>query len=176
MTANRLGLTALFTALIAIFSQIQIPLPMVPLSLATLAIYLACAMLPFPYGLTSVLCYVLLGLCGLPVFAGFQGGPAILFSKTGGYIIGYALLALVVNLAMKKGSPPAWKLSLVCLSGTLVLYLFGSAWFMHLTGLNLATTLAYCVLPFIPGDLIKIALTATLYKRLKPALKFTQPR
>jgi Uncharacterized conserved protein len=168
MSSKHLGLTALFTALIAVFAQIQIPLPMVPLSLCTLAIYLAALLLPYPYGFLSVLCYILLGLCGLPVFAGFQGGAAVLFSKTGGYIIGYAIMALII----KKGSASVWRLSLSCVLGTFVLYLFGSLWFMHLTGMGLGLTLSYCVLPFIPGDLIKIILAVILQKRLSPVLKF----
>lgn len=170
MKTRQLVLTGFFTALIAVFSQIQIPLPMVPINLALIAIYLAGALLPFPYGFISVLAYLLLGLVGLPVFVGMRGGASALVGPTGGYLLGYLLCVLIVNLPFKKGSAPIWRLPLQCLIGTLLLYAFGTAWFMHLTNSSLSVSLGYCVFPFLLGDGVKIALSSVLAKRLSPLL------
>lgn len=79
---------AVFTALCAICSQIQIPLPMVPINLALFAVNLAGALLGAKPGAVSVAAYVLLGALGAPVFAGFAGGMQAIAGQTGGYIFG----------------------------------------------------------------------------------------
>ena len=73
-----LVLTALMAALTAICSQIQIPLPMVPINLALFAVHLSGALLGWKYGALSMVVYALLGVIGVPVFAGFGSGPAVL--------------------------------------------------------------------------------------------------
>lgn len=165
-------LTGFFAALIVAFSQIQIPLPMIPINMALLAVYLSGALLPRPYGLLAVLCYILMGIIGLPVFAGLQGGVAVLLSRTGGYILGYIPCVLIVSLAKtKKGGTIHKMLPLGCLIGTIVLYTLGTIWFMRLTRMSLAAALGYCVLPFIPGDGLKILLATLLSKRLRPIME-----
>ena len=155
-TATRsLVLCALMAALTAICSQIQIPLPMVPINLALFAVHLSGA---------------LLGVIGVPVFAGFGSGPAVLFGKTGGYILGYILCALIVGALSRKF---AFNFKTLCLSmvlGVAVCYAFGTIWFMAVTGLNLATSMSYCVIPFLPGDVVKILLAAFLALRLRKPL------
>ena len=155
-TATRsLVLCALMAALTAICSQIQIPLPMVPINLALFAVHLSGA---------------LLGVIGVPVFAGFGSGPAVLFGKTGGYILGYILCALIVGALSRKF---AFNFKTLCLSmvlGVAVCYAFGTIWFMAVTGLNLATSMSYCVIPFLPGDAVKILLAAFLALRLRKPL------
>lgn len=100
ISAADLTLAALFAALTAVFSQISFPLPFtpVPINLATLAFMLAGSLLGPSAGLLSQLVFLCLGLCGLPVFAEFTGGPGILFGPTGGYIPGYAAGACVIGL------------------------------------------------------------------------------
>ena len=94
---QRIVLAALFAALMAVCSQIQIPLPMVPINLALFAVHLCGALLGAKWGALSISAYVLLGLVGAPVYAGFASGPAALFGKTGGYILGYILSAFLVG-------------------------------------------------------------------------------
>ena len=102
-TATRsLVLCALMAALTAICSQIQIPLPMIPINLALFAVHLSGALLGWKYGALSMVVYALLGVIGVPVFAGFGSGPAVLFGKTGGYILGYILCALIVGALSRK--------------------------------------------------------------------------
>lgn len=141
-TATRsLVLCALMAALTAICSQIQIPLPMVPINLALFAVHLSGALLGWKYGALSMVVYALLGVIGVPVFAGFGSGPAVLFGKTGGYILGYILCALIVGALSRKF---AFNFKTLCLSmvlGVAVCYAFGTIWFMAVTGLNLATSM-----------------------------------
>ena len=167
----QLVLAALFAALTAVCSQIQIPLPMIPINLALFAVHLCGALLGAKWGALSMAVYALLGAVGVPVFAGFGSGPAVLFGKTGGYIIGYILCAAIVGLLSHRLGFTFPKLCLSMVIGVAVYYVFGTAWFMVISGLNLATSLSYCVLPFLPGDAVKILLAAFLALRLRKPLQ-----
>lgn len=167
----QLVLAALFAALTAVCSQIQIPLPMIPINLALFAVHLCGALLGAKWGALSMAVYALLGAVGVPVFAGFGSGPAVLFGKTGGYIIGYILCAAIVGLLSRRLGFTFPKLCLSMVIGVAVCYVFGTAWFMVISGLNLATSLSYCVLPFLPGDAVKILLAAFLALRLRKPLQ-----
>ena len=168
---QRIVLAALFAALMAVCSQIQIPLPMVPINLALFAAHLCGALLGAKWGALSISAYVLLGLVGAPVYAGFASGPAALFGKTGGYILGYILSAFLVGLLSRRIGFTFKGLCLSMLVGVVACYAFGTVWFMAVTGLNLMTSLAYCVIPFLPGDAVKIVLAALLALRLKKPLQ-----
>lgn len=166
-----LMLSALFAAILAVCSQVIIPLPMVPINLALLAVYLCGALLSPAYSALAVGVYLLLGLAGLPVFAGLQGGPGTLFGKTGGYLLGYLLCVLLVGLLRRRCLPTLWGRCAMFAAGCLVCYAFGTAWFMRVTGIGFAKSLAYCVWPFLPGDAVKIGLAAFLTPRLTRALR-----
>ena len=167
---NGLIACALMAALTAVCSQIQIPLPMVPINLALFAVHLAGALLGPGKGALSMAVYALLGAVGVPVFAGFRAGPAALFGKTGGYILGYILCAALVGLLSRRWGFSFAKLCLAMALGVALCYLFGTIWFMAITRLGLMTSLSYCVLPFLPGDAVKLALAALLARRLQAPL------
>lgn len=170
MTAVNLVMCALFAALTAICSQIQIPLPMVPINLALFSVHLCGAVLGAKFGTLSIIVYVLLGMVGLPVFSGFSGGVGVLFGKTGGYIIGYILDALIVGLILHKWGMSFAKCCVAMAAGLFVCYLFGTIWFMAVTGIDLWMSLVYCVFPFLAGDAVKIVLAATLSRRIKSVI------
>ena len=139
---------ALFAALTAVCSQLAIPMPWgVPINLALFAVYMAGTMLGPVWGAASQLVYLLLAAVGVPVMAGMQGGPAVLLGKTGGYAIGYLLAALIAGtFAAKLPRKFGW-LALGCVVGCAACYVLGTIWFMVLTGLDLPTSLTYCVIP-----------------------------
>ena len=170
LTRN-LVLAALLTALTAVCSQIQIPLPMVPINLALFAVHLAGALLGAKWGALSMTAYALLGVVGAPVFAGFSSGPVVLFGKTGGYILGYILCALLVGLISRRIGYTARGLVIAMVAGVAACYVFGTIWFMVITGMSLQLSLTYCVLPFLPGDAVKIALATFLALRLRKPLQ-----
>ncbi len=171
LTKN-LILCALFAALTAVFSQIVVPIGPVPINLATLAVFIAGGLLGAKYGTISQVVFVMLGLIGAPVFAGFHGGIGAVFGKTGGYILGYILAAFLVGIISQKAKlTQKILLPIAMLVGLLACYILGTAWFMLVTGLGLWTSLVYCVFPFIFGDILKIALATFLVLRLKKVLK-----
>ncbi len=163
LRVHRMVLCALFAALTAVCSQIAIPMPWgVPINLALFAVYMAGTMLGAFWGTVSQLVFVALAAIGVPVLAGFQGGPSAIFGKTGGYVLGYILAALITALISKALGRKFWSLCVAMVVGCAVCYVLGTIWFMTLTGADLASALGWCVLPYLPGDVIKIALAAIL--------------
>ena len=180
-------LIGLFAALIAVCAQIQIPAA-VPFTLQTFAIFLAVGLLGGKRGTVSVVIYILLGMVGLPVFAGFKGGIAALLGTTGGYIIGFIFSALLMwalekpvsslfgketgadskkNIFRKMAGP-----AISMILGLIVCYIFGTAWFVIVytntkAPIGILTALGWCVFPFIIPDLIKITLALVLTLRLR---------
>ncbi len=166
MRIRSLTAAALFAALTAVFSQIAIPTPwMVPVNLAICSVFLAGAVLGARWGMASQLVYLALGVCGLPVFSGFRGGAQALLSPTGGYLTGYVLAALVVGILANRWHFCGGRM-LAMLCGLVLCYGLGTAWFMVSTASTLSHALTLCVLPFLPGDALKIAVSAVLAKRL----------
>ena len=85
---RRMVLCAMFTALVAVCSQIAVPMPWgVPINLALFAVYMAGTMLGPVWGTASQVVFIALAAIGVPVLANFQGGPSAIFGKTGGYAI-----------------------------------------------------------------------------------------
>ncbi len=166
---------AVFAVLIAICSWISIP-TVVPFTLQTFAIFLSIGILGGKRGTLAVLVYILLGLMGIPVFAGFSGGIGVLAGNTGGYIMGFLLSALVMWAMEKILGRKLWVLALSMIIGLFVCYAFGTAWFMIVytrnTGaVGLASVLGWCVVPFLIPDFIKIALAFILSKRLEKLIE-----
>ena len=127
-------------------------------------------------GTTSVVIYILLGLIGIPVFAGGTSGFAKLASPTGGYIVGFIFTAIIIGLAVKLFGRKLWVLIVSMVIGVLVCYAFGTAWFIILCNnsgksMDLANALSLCVVPFLPFDAVKIAVSAVLVNRLHKFIK-----
>jgi biotin transport system substrate-specific component len=156
------ALTLAGTAFITVAGYIAIPLPFtpVPLSLATFAVLLTGAALGPARGATSALLYLVLGVVGVPLFAGGNAGWA--FSSFG-YIVGYVIAALLVgSLARRRADRTV--LSTIGLAGlgSLTIYACGVPWLAAFVGVDLATALTLGVVPFLIGDAIKIAAMAGL--------------
>ncbi|MCD8118181.1 MAG: biotin transporter BioY [Lachnospiraceae bacterium] len=171
ISTKNIVLCALMAAFTAVCAQIQISLPVIPITLGLFGVFMTACLLGPLYGTLSVTIYVLIGAIGVPVFAGFKGGIAVLFGSTGGYIIGYIFAALIIGLITRKFGVKIPVLILAMAAGTLVCYFFGTVWYMVLSGNSLAIALTYCVLPFIPGECIKIIVTALLVPKLKKAIE-----
>lgn len=167
----RLTRCALFTALIAVLAQIQLPLPPVPLSLALLAVHLTGLLLGPKDGALAVCAYVLLGLCGLPVFAGFASGPSVLLGPTGGYLVGYAVCAAVSGWSARRFGLHSAKLYLGMTAGMLICSALGGLWLMAITNAAPSLSFVSSLLIFLPGDAIKIILAAALARRLEERIK-----
>jgi biotin transport system substrate-specific component len=154
---------AIFAALISVLGLISIPLPFspVPITGQSLGVMLAgCLLTPRQAGM-GLSGFLLLGAAGVPVFAGASAGLGILVGPRGGYLIGYAVGAVVIAL-LKGHENKLWRLALAnILGGILAVYFFGVLWLDFVTGIGLNKALLTGALPFIPGDLTKVAI-ATL--------------
>ncbi len=166
-----LVLIALFAALTAVFSQISVPIGPVPINLGLLSVFTAGGLLGIKRAVMSQVLYVLLGAAGVPVFAGFKGGFAALSGPTGGYIIGYILAAGTVAVLCRFWKKRAAALITGMLIGLILCYAFGTVWFIILTQTDFASALSSCVLPFLPGDAVKIAAATTICLRLGKMFK-----
>jgi len=163
----------IFAAIIAAMAQISIPLT-VPVTLQTFAIMLAGIVLGPKKGAIATLVYILLGAVGVPVFANFTGGLAIVTGATGGFIVTFPLLAICAGIGDNmygrgRAIGKIWLFSWLVI-GVLVNYLCGLLWFMQVTSFDFITSLGYCVVPFIPGDIVKVALSAVAGRQIKSAL------
>lgn len=169
---GQLTLIGLMTAVLCVISPFSIPLPFspVPFSLGTMAIYFIALILGPKSGTISVLLYLLLGAVGLPVFSGFTGGPGKLFGPTGGYLLGYVVLTFVCGLFVQKSHRKVMTL-LGMLLGTFFCYTLGSIWLACQLSLTIKEALAIGVLPYLPGDIAKIALALILGTTLRTRLK-----
>lgn len=170
--------TALFVVILAVCSWISVPAP-IPFTMQTFGVFLTLRVLGGKKGTFTILCYILLGACGIPVFSGFTAGVGILFGNTGGYMFGFVLCGLVY-LAFEKlfGSSELVKQAAL-VTGMALCYLFGSLWFMFLYTKSEGQTgfvavLSWCVIPFIIPDLIKLFLARPVCSKLEKAVQKVQ--
>lgn len=156
---------ALLAATLAICAWISLRVGDTVFTLQTFGVALALLLLGGKWGTVCILLYLALGVVGLPVFSGFQGGIGILLGSTGGYILGFAIWGfvywLVTALTGEKSKLPALVL------GLLACYLFGSFWFYHLYAPSLGAILLKCIVPYLLPDGAKLLLAWLLAKRIK---------
>lgn len=169
-------LCAIFTALTAIGAFIRIPIPVVPFTLQFLFTMLAGLLLGGNLGSISVISYTILGLCGLPIFAG-GGGFAYILKPSFGYIIGFCVGAFVTGTIANNSPAPSYKRLLTAnFAGLIVVYTFGMAYYWLIsnfylgTGIGLWPLFLYCFILAVPGDILLCILAAILAKRLIPIL------
>lgn len=150
--------------LVAICAHVSIPLwfTPVPLTLQTFAVLLLGLLLSPGAAAASLLLYLAEGTAGLPVFSPHSpGGMLHLLGPTGGYLLSYPVAAALTALLRRRFSRAAFPASLLAASaGSLVILVCGATWFGILTHQSPATVLALAVLPFLPGDILKIVAAA----------------
>ena len=119
------------------------------------------------------LVYLFIGFAGMPVFSSFTAGPAKLLGPTGGYLIGFIFMALIAGFFVKKFPDRIYMYIVGMALGTVITYLLGTVWLAWQANLNLKSALFAGVIPYIPGDVIKIIVAAvfgtTIRKRIKKA-------
>ncbi len=162
-SAADLARTGLFAALILICTHLSIPLPSgVPLTLQTFAVALGGFLLGPVYGTLAAAVYLLLGAAGLPVFSGFTGGIGRFVGPTGGFLLGFLLLAWGCGLGKKRPLPIRF---LPGLAGLLLCHLLGALWYARVADLAFTASAAAVSLPFLPKDIASLAL-ALVFARL----------
>ncbi|OPJ63298.1 biotin transporter BioY [Clostridium chromiireducens] len=167
---RQLTLIGVMSAVTCILGPLSLPIGLVPISLTNLAIYFSVYILGRRRGTISYTVYLLLGLIGLPVFSGFSGGLPKLAGPTGGYLIGFIFMAFISGLFIDKFSNKIYMGFLGMVIGTTVTYLFGTAWLSYVAHMTFNKALAVGVLPFIPGDLIKIIIASLVGPQIRKRL------
>lgn len=172
LTTKEIIVCGLFASITAVLSQISIPLPFttVPITMQVFAVMLTGLLLGPKLGTISQVIYVLLGSIGIPVFAQMSGGMGIVLGPTGGFILSFPLLALIVGYFAKKyKSKPMVFVGMIV--GVLVNYLVGTLQFCFVTNMNFMAGLMACVVPFVAVDILKIILAyiigTSINKRIK---------
>ncbi len=167
VSTRDLVMMALFAALTAVGAWIQIPIAPVPFTFQVLFVLLAGVMLGPWLGALSQLVYVLLGVTGLPVFAGGTSGLGILFGPTGGYLFGFVFAAYVVGrLSEATRNKFLWAL-IPMGSGIVAIYLLGMVQLALVANLSLVQAFLAGVVPFVGFDLVKAVIAAAVAQRLK---------
>ncbi len=148
--------------LVALSAQVTVPLPFspVPITGQTLAVLLVGALLGSQLGAASLVLYLLEGLAGLPVFAAGRGGLAVLLGPTGGYLLGFVVAAWLTGRLAQRGWDRRFGSTVAAmLLGNVVIYALGLPWLARFVA---GEALPLGLYPFIPGDLLKAVLAATL--------------
>jgi biotin transport system substrate-specific component len=163
---------SMFGALTAVGAYIMIPLPPVPVTLQTLFVYLAGALLGGPLAALSQVVYILLGVIGLPVFAGGKAGAGVLLGPTGGYLIGFVAGAYVIGklTAIRRKPGFVWLICAMSI-GISVVYLLGIIQLIIVAKLDFDKAIAVGLLPSLPGDVLKIIIAALIVPRLRDRLR-----
>ncbi|MDD2573416.1 MAG: biotin transporter BioY [Bacillota bacterium] len=173
MKTTEMILVSMFAALMAIFAQITIPLPIspVPITMQELAVCLAAAILGSRLALLSQLIYIAVGIIGMPVFSGGTAGLARLMGPTGGYITGFLLASYVIGkIVEQRPLPTIRRTFLAMLCGLLLIYTCGMLQLSLVTGITLKAAFLSGVIPFIGIAIIKIVLGATVAASVRTIL------
>jgi len=163
---------ASMAAIICCFAPLSIPIGPIPVSLTNLVLYISVIVIGYQATTVSYIVYMLIGIIGLPVFSGLQGGIGKVAGPTGGYLIGFIPMVIISGLFYNIGKS---KLNIVMtiigmILGTAVAYLLGTLWFVKQMDCDWAYALSVCVFPFIPFDLGKIAIANVLGRAVRNPL------
>jgi len=163
---------SMFGALTALGAYIIIPMPPVPITLQTFFLYIAGALLGGYLGALSQVVYILLGVIGLPVFAGGKAGLGVIFGPTGGYLVGFILAAYLVGKMVGARPKPGFLwVTAAMVAGTVALYALGVLQLMVVAKLSLTKALAVGVVPFLIGDAVKIVLATLITRKVRERIR-----
>lgn len=183
----KVSFIALFAAIICAGCFIRIPLGVIPIVLQNILCILCAVLLGGVLGCVPVALFLLAGLIGLPVYSGGTGGLAVWLGPTGGFLPGYFLGALAAGLISGKPDVAEKKLTVkivvrVCfavVTGVVILYVPGVIRFSYwataagkvpVEKTALAYTMGACVIPYIPGDILKTVIAVPVALKLRPVL------
>lgn len=178
-TGLRVAAVLFVTVLTVIAAQVSVPLPFtpVPFTLQPMVVLLGGAALGARLGMSAQILYLALGIAGLPVFAAspiLPQGFARLLGPTGGYLMSYPLAAFVTGYLAQRGFDRRYSTSVLAMvAGLAVVFTFGVTWLAIGANAGLSHAIATGLVPFIPADIVKVLLAATL---LPAAWKFLGTR
>jgi len=166
----------MFTALTAIGAFISIPVGPVPITMQSFFVLLSGVILGSRKAMLSQIVYLLLGLAGLPIFAGFSGGLQTIIKPSFGFLLGYIVAAYCVGKITEKKSSTTKHISLSVLAGTIIIYAVGLPYMYYVLNImlsknmNIMQILQMGMLLFIPGDTLKAITAVFVGRRLQGKL------
>lgn len=168
---------SLFAALISAGAFIAIPVGPVPIVLQNMFVQMAGILLGWKWGSASILIYLLAGAVGFPVFSAGRGGFAHFLGPTGGYLLSYIPAVLIVGILSGLFVPVNAKLMRRIVGnlpglilGTAIVYAVGVSWLKTITGMSWGKAVVVGMLPFLIGDVLKIAGAAYLAEMIRPRM------
>jgi biotin transport system substrate-specific component len=157
------AMVAAGVAFLALLAQVRVQIGPVPFTGQTLGVLVLGAAYGARLGALTTGAYALLGVAGLPLFAGGGSGASYLLGPTGGYLIGFVAAAALLGVLAERGWDRSYPLTaLAMLLATGVIYLFGVAWLAVALGGNLNAALTAGLAPFVVGDLMKLGVAVML--------------
>ena len=171
MKIKNLVFIAIMTALICVCSWVTLTIGPVPFTLQTFAVFLAFVILGGRDASIAIALYILLGIVGVPVFAGFKSGIGTIMGPTGGFIIGYLLIGLIYWAIPKKLKSSNIAKLIVFIVCNAICYAAGVAWFVLFKYGTIETAISACVIPFIVPDALKISLAVIIGGEVSRKLK-----
>ena len=168
---RRLIEIAIGAAVVALAAQVAVPVPLspVPMTLQPLAVLAVGGLLGAAGGVAALVLYLVLGMVGLPVFAGGAAGAVHLIGPTGGYLLAFPVAAGIVGALLGRSSG-VLRVLLACALGMVVIHVGGVAQ-LALLGGDPALAFRVGFVPFLTGDLLKVGLAAALILGLRPKVR-----
>ena len=172
-TLRMMTLTALFAALIAAGAYIAVPIGPVPIVLQNFFVLLTGLLLDRRWALVAVGTYLAAGALGLPVFAGGAGGIGRFFGPTGGYLVAYLPAVYLIATLTDHRHQSLVRQALALILATALIYALGVSWLKTVTAMTWPQAVGAGMLPFLPGDAIKIAAAVGVSRAIGPVLART---
>ncbi len=172
ISTKQMALVGLMAALICVVGPFSIPIPIspVPITLVNMVIFFAVIILGWKLGTLATLIYLLLGMIGVPVFSNFGSGLAKVIGPTGGYMVGYIFMGIICGIVAEKTSNRIL-MFLGFAVGMVVIYAFGTAWLAYQAGLTFTQALWMGVIPYIPGDIVKMVVAILVAPPIRDRLR-----
>ena len=162
LTAKNYAIIAFCTAIIAVLSQISIPVPVIPLTMQTLAIGLVSTILPWRQSVKTTALYIIIGAIGMPIYANFTGGFGILFGPTGGFILSFLIMAFVISFYLSTFGHSKWHTIHANIIGMLINLIIGTVWLKYYLKLNWSEAFVSGFVPFFIVGIIKAVFAASI--------------
>ena len=162
-STRSVGLVFVFSLFIAAAAQFAIHIGPIPITGQSFAVLLTGALLGSRLGAAAVIAYLIEGAVGLPFFAGGGSGIVRFLGPTGGYLVAFPAAAYITGAFAEHGWDKKYLSAAAAMAiGSAVIFLGGWAWFAVLTNTPPVAAFQIAVMPFLPGDVIKIALGAAV--------------
>ena len=172
MEIRSLTKVSICIAIICISSYIAFPLPFTPIMITaqTIAINLVSLILTPKQSFVAVALYIFLGAFGLPVFSGGTSGLGKLFGPTGGFILGFLVIAPLISYLKGRNNSFKRYFFITVFVGMITLYIIGSIFMSVMQKINIISVLSLAVFPFVLGDLFKCFLSSIIAVKLNKVL------